>query len=466
MKSLLQSNFSPYVCQLLDSLNRLIGPIHLVGRVLRQALRNDFAVREIDLLVASSLSLCHQKLLEGGFPQVVMGKRHNSLLLPLKGDTPLKIIHISTLRHRPGHQATVEEDLLHRDITFNAMAFPWPDGKLIDPFGGQQDLQENRVRLVNGSDTLREEPLKALRFYRFIMQFAAESDPRDLELTEQTHLGRVSQERLRAEMDRFLSLPLTKKNSVALMRRFFNSPLGEQILPELATLKEVRDTNGDTRSAWEKSLDMMFAVSRPREGEKVSLLDLRWAALLHLVGKTACVIAPEDSVTPAPLLPGQMEETLRLVDTILERLHFSKRRQQRLHRLIAHLEFDDSPSDRALKRLIENDIPIEGLFRLIKAKRETQPNLVSAELERMAAECHRTLRRCQAISEAQNRLSPDDLAISGGELLDLVRQKPGAWIGQLQEWLVDQVTENPQNNRREVLEKLIREWIAQHGLPS
>lgn len=65
--------------------------------------------------------------------------------------------------------ATLETDLSRRDFTMNAMAMG-EDGKIIDPFGGQQDIKQGLIRLVGGVERLKEDPLRMLRAIRFSIQ--------------------------------------------------------------------------------------------------------------------------------------------------------------------------------------------------------------------------------------------------------------------------------------------------------
>ena len=163
-------SFPPAIHVLLDDLHHLIGPLFLVGGTVRKMLQNKGFSSEFNVLVQRPLSECQKRLVEGGHHSVTMGTKHNSLLLPLKGGKKSGAIEISTVRHRPDHPPTIEEDLLHRDLTVNAMAFAWPEGPLIDPFHGQEDLTEGRIRFVRGVATLEEDPLRALRFFRFAFQ--------------------------------------------------------------------------------------------------------------------------------------------------------------------------------------------------------------------------------------------------------------------------------------------------------
>ncbi|MBF0176525.1 MAG: CCA tRNA nucleotidyltransferase [Magnetococcales bacterium] len=455
----LQRGLSPFVHSLLDDLDRLIGPIFLVGDSLRDSLRNKAHPDELAILVSHPLPHCQRKLQDAGYAMAVMGNKHNSLLLPLKRKENPKMVEIATFRHRPSHPATVAEDLSHRDITANAMAFHWPDGPLIDPYNGRADLENNIIRLVNGAETLLEDPLRALRFFRFTLQLAGKPDQDDLKNSEETVPNHVAQERVRAEFDQIFTLLLRDRFSQDMVHRLFRSVLGRELLPEFAALQECPEVPGEPQSAWENSLRMLLNMTAPAAEEEVSFLDLRWASLLHQTGKGVC--GRKDAEGKIVDYPGFHEETMRINAGILSRLQFSKRRQRRINHMVQHLDVHQTMTDRGLRKLIEQTIPVEGLFRLLRAKKEALPNTTSEENLKIAEEFTRSMRRCHLTREAMLRLDPADLALTGGEILDLVRMAPGPWLGQLRQRLVEWVGQDPNRNQREFLVAQVREWILQ-----
>ncbi|MEO5378217.1 MAG: hypothetical protein H7832_10615 [Magnetococcus sp. DMHC-6] len=464
IKSIDIDHFAPSVKNLLDDIHRLIGPIYLVGGGLRNALHGKFDTNEMDLLVPEALAECRRKLLEGGIASVEMGNRLNSLTIRLKQDQLPRIIHLSTFRHRPAYPITVEEDLLHRDITQNAMAWPWPNGPLIDPFLGYQDLLDNYIRLVNGVDTILEDPIRALRFFRFTMQFQGIPNSSDLNLCMESSLGSVMQKLIRAELDRILSLPLTENTTKNHLITLFNSHLGSQILPEVANLKLTKKASKQGENDLEHTLRLVLAIKPPTEEEDISITDLRWAALLHLLDCEENFSEPtnQKKSSRSGLI---IEDKMQVSADILDRLDFINRRKRDILNLIYYLnKIPTTPTDRVLRRLFEMQIPLEGLFRLLAAKLEIKAHLKNSERDKKCQECHRTLQRCQNMRLAQKRLHPVDLALNGGDILDMVRQPSGPWLGQLLQKLIDWVTQDPSRNRRDHLERRVLEWISKNDL--
>ncbi|MBF0626044.1 MAG: CCA tRNA nucleotidyltransferase [Magnetococcales bacterium] len=446
----LQRGFSPFIHSLLDDLNRLIGPVYLVGGALRHALQHRIPPDELNLLSPHALSQCRQRLEEAGY-NTVLGIRHNSLLLPLKRQENPKVVEIATFRHHPGQPPSVEEDLSHRDITSNAMAFRWPDGPFIDPFQGRSDLQENCIRLVNGAATLTEDPLRALRFFRFTLQMSGRPDPRDLNQCAATLIGPVAHERIRGELDRIFSLPLRDSGSRDLLQHLFDCPLGRSLVPEFTLLMETAGPDG--ASAWLRSLGTLLIMTSPAPEEEVSFLDLRWTALLAEVGRIRTNHAEGE---------GKRDPTTGRVETLLQRLQFSKRRLRRITSLIQHLDLTLTPPERVLRRLLDSGTPVEGLFRLIRARQESEVR-DPEEIRKTGETFIRAMRRCQLMRESLKRLRPCDLALTGGEIMDMARLPPGPWLGKLREALVDWVGEDLRRNQRDMLANQVQQWLLNHA---
>jgi tRNA nucleotidyltransferase/poly(A) polymerase len=446
---------------LLDDLNHIIGPIYLVGGAVRNGLQNKPPTNDLNILVARSLAECKQLLKENGYLPTIATTRHNVLFLPLKGCEKPKTVEISTFRHRPEQKPTVEEDLLQRDITVNAMAYLWPNGPIIDPFNGQEDLNNRRIKLVNGAKTLKDDPLRALRFFRFALQLSFRPESYDLARSSETVLYDVTPDRLRVELDRILSFPLRTEPDRKLFRYMLNTTMGTNLLPQLDQLKIIIDSGNPTQTLWERTIRSILSFSSIPNNEELSLLDLRWSALF--IGISSTYGEREQLFSSAGLKTPQ-EESPVCCKQILESFCFSKRRHKRISNLLHHLSLDSTPSDRVLKRLLNDAIPLEGLYRLncawsqagipVDDKEPTNQRKAEARLQNI-------LSSCINIRKAKQRPRTNDLALSGGDMLNIVRKPPGPWLGKLQNLLIDFIDDDPGRNRPEILEKKIHKWILE-----
>ncbi|MEO5363200.1 MAG: hypothetical protein H7838_06200 [Magnetococcus sp. DMHC-8] len=495
MTSTFHHLFSPSIKTLLDDLDRLIGPLFLVGGTVRNMLQHRELSNELNILVSRPLAECHHRLMEGGYLSAARSSKrhevwtggHSSLLLPLttrfapvggrEGEESeatepvadqsphLSHLEVSTFRHRLEHPPTVEEDLLHRDLTVNAMAYAWPDGPLVDPFNGQADLAARRIRLVRGASTLEDDPLRALRFFRFLLQLDGLPEEADLLVAEETPMEMIPRKKLRAELDRLFSLPFTGPLRYPSIQRFFYSSLAQEIFIDMAT-PPICKTGETPANRCRRAIGLMMALTEPGPDELVPLHDLRWAALCFAMGELNCIA----------LEKGHTRSTLhglstRKIQEILKKFRFPQRRQQCIFQILHHMDTPLVPTDRVLLRLMGNDLPLPGLFRLIHAHQvvnvreadgEGQTEAArSATLQLLDGQLARVLARCQTLQKARLRPKSHELAITGGEILDLVRQPPGAWMTALMTELLEWISHDPTRNQRAQLYERVRDWVAQ-----
>lgn len=204
---------------------------------------------------------------------------------------------------------TLEQDLARRDLTINAMARR-PDGSLVDPYGGQQDLAERRLRHV--SNAFAEDPVRLLRTARFAARFG------DFEVAPETQtlMQRLVDE---GEVDALVSERVWQELAKGLMepwpRRMFEVLLGcgalKRLLPEVDALWGVPQPPAhhpevDTGEHLMLVLQQCAQVNAP--------LPVRWACLMHDLGKAT---TPQDQW---PRHLGHEQRSARLAQRVAERL--------------------------------------------------------------------------------------------------------------------------------------------------
>ncbi len=212
-----------------------------------------------------------------------------------------------------GDDVTLEDDLLRRDITINAMAMD-DDGNIIDPYNGKKDLEDKILRHV--SDAFVEDPLRVLRVARFAARFGFKVSPETSKLmkqiTESGELSNLVSERIWQELEKALAgkypsrflLVLRSVNALAVLfpeiECLFGVPQPKEHHPEI-------DTGLHT-------LMVLNQAARLTEDTEV-----RFAALVHDLGK---------GVTPEEMLPkhhGHEEAGVVLVESICERYKIPNR---------------------------------------------------------------------------------------------------------------------------------------------
>lgn len=307
--------------------------IYLVGGAVRDALLG-YPVVERDWVVVGARP---EELLRQGYQQV--GKDFPVFLHP---QTKEEYALARTERKR-GHgytgfavdcdpAVTLEDDLLRRDLTINAMAQD-AEGRIIDPHGGRADLELRLLRHV--SDAFVEDPLRVLRTARFAARYAhlgftvAPTTLRLMaDIVEQGELGHLPAERIWVELERALA----ERSPQVFIKVLRDCGALERLLPEVDALFGVPQAAAhhpeiDTGVHVLMALEQAAALSPDT--------DVRFAVLLHDLGK---------GVTPPAEWPRHIRHEERgaaLVDAVCERLRAPRRHSELaravcLHHLLCH----------------------------------------------------------------------------------------------------------------------------------
>ena len=186
----------------------------------------------------------------------------------------------------------VREDLARRDFTINAMAYNEKEG-LVDPFGGQADLQSGILRAVGvPHQRFTEDALRILRLYRFAARFGFSIDPPTAQAAQElcAHLDCVSVERIEEELAKLLSAPAP---AAYLDEKILGVVLPELSPEALAAAKPVVDAC----PAGEQALPVRLAALLLSLGEDGTRRTLR-----HLRCSNACI--EETAVLVREAVPG------------------------------------------------------------------------------------------------------------------------------------------------------------------
>lgn len=330
----------------------------------------------------------------------------------------------------------LESDLGRRDFTINAIALHPVERRFIDPYRGRRDLIKKRLQTVgSASRRFEEDPLRMLRLVRFQSVLGFKST-RKTELALKARLiARVSPERILTELNKML---LGQWVGPAL-EFFYRSGLMEEILPELAETASLPAGESHPFNLLGHSL-MSASFAAPQ-------LPLRWAALLHDLGK-------KNTLKREHALIGS-----EMAATILRRLRASNELINTVRVLVAEHMFEVHPhsSAAAIRRFIAKvGTPIA--FDLIKLRQadlaglNKDPRQILAYGEAMNA-------RINEIIAQENALTLADLAVDGQVLMDKLGLKPGPQVGQILNYLLEIVWSDPDLNEPERLLQAARNYL-------
>ena len=324
---------------------------------------------------------------------------------------------------------TLEDDQNRRDFTINAMAICLNKdrfGELVDPFNGVRDIELKIIRTPLDPDiTFSDDPLRMLRCIRFAtrLKFSIEQHTFEALGTNKERISIISQERITEELNKIL---LTEKPSIGFML-LDKCGLLDIILPEVAALKGIETVNGKShKDVFLHTLQVLDSVA-----QKSDKLWLRWAALLHDVGKPATKKFDEkigwtfynhnfigDKIT------GRMFKRLKL--PLSEDLRYVQKMVNLHMRPIALVE--EEITDSAVRRLLfEAGDDIDDLMALCEADITSKNEEKVKRYTQNLMIVRQKLKDIEEKDHVRNFQPP----ISGEEIMSTFQLKPCAQVGEI-----------------------------------
>jgi len=287
-KKALSSDIFRYITKAAEELDL---DCYVIGGFVRDFLldRNSGA-KDIDIVTVGSGITLAKKVADllPTKPKVQIFKTYGTAMLRFK-DIEIEFVgarkesYTENSRNPEVERGTLQDDQDRRDFTINAMALSLNEedfGKLLDPFNGVEDLKSGIIRTPLDPDiTYSDDPLRMLRAIRFATQLNFNIEKKSLEAITKnaSRIDIITPERIVVELHKIL---LSEKPSVG-FKLLDNTKLLERILPELTSLKGVEEEEGQThKDNFYHTLQVVDNISK-----KTNNLWLRWAALLHDIGK-------------------------------------------------------------------------------------------------------------------------------------------------------------------------------------
>ena len=357
---------------------------------------------------------------------------------------------------------TLEDDQNRRDFTINAMAICLNRhrfGELVDPFNGLADLEDGIIATPLDPDiTFSDDPLRMMRCVRFATQLNFQIEEKTFEALERMadRIKIVSGERIEVELNKIIMSPHPSKGFVDLQR----CGLLNIILPELAALDIVEQKNGRAhKNNFYHTLEVLENVVKSG-----GQLWLRWAALLHDIGKTKT-----KRWDPAIgwTFHNHNYVGAKMVSDLFRRLKLPMGMEMKYVQKLVDLHMrpqviaDSEVTDSAVRRLL-NDAgdDIDDLMLLCEAD-ITSKNEVK---KKMFLENFRMVREKLADLKEKDYKRLLQPVIDGNEIMEMFHLKPSREVGVLKQYLKDAVLDNQVENEREPLMRLLIEKARKMGL--
>ncbi|MET9122748.1 CCA tRNA nucleotidyltransferase [Streptomyces sp. NPDC004528] len=353
---------------------------------------------------------------------------------------------------------SIEEDLVRRDFTVNAMAVALPEKTFIDPHGGRDDLAARVLRTPGTPEqSFSDDPLRMMRAARFAAQLDFEVAP-DVVAAMTDMAGRieiVSAERVRDELNKLLLSAHPRKGLTLLV----DTGLSAHVLPELPALRLESDEHHRHKDVYDHSLIVLEqAMALEENGPD---LTLRLAALLHDIGKPRTRRFEKDGrvsfhhheMVGAKMTKKRMSE-----------LKYSNELVKDVSRLVElHLRFHGYGTgewtDSAVRRYVRDAGPLlERLHKLTRSDCTTRNKRKATALSRAYDGLEERIVQLQEQEELDS-IRPD---LDGNQIMEILGIGPGPAIGQAYKFLLELRLENGPTDHDTAVAAL-KEWWAEQG---
>lgn len=443
--------------------------VYIVGGYVRDLLMKRKASTDIDFVTEQSGIELAQNVAQDIDPKLKVSvfKTYGTAMIKYK-DLELEFVgarkesYTENSRKPEVEGGTLEDDQKRRDFTINAMAISLNKdnfGELIDPFNGVEDLEKEILRTpLEPAQTYSDDPLRMMRAVRFAstLGFTIEENSLEAIRQEAERIEIVSMERIMVEFNKIM---LSEKPSVGL-KLMEQTGLLKLVIPELIELKGVEEVEGQThKDNFYHTLEVVDNISVNTDN-----LWLRWAALLHDIGK-----APTKKFVEGTGWTFHGHEFLgsKMVKTLFQRLKLPLGSDMKYVQKMVKLSsrpialITDDASDSALRRLLfDAGEDLEELFTLCKADITTKNSKKQEKFKKNFEYVAVKIKEVEEKDQVRNFQPP----ITGEEIMEMFNLQPGREIGILKEKVKEAILEGEIPNEKEEATKFVIAEAEKLGL--
>ncbi|MFB9053019.1 CCA tRNA nucleotidyltransferase [Formosa undariae] len=442
---------------------------YVIGGFVRDFILNRGSVKDIDVVaIGSGINLARQvaKNLPNK-PRVQVFKTYGTAMLRYNGIEiefvgARKESYNEDSRNPVVENGTLEDDQNRRDFTINALALDLDEerfGNLLDPFNGIQDLEDKIIRTpLNPDITYSDDPLRMMRAVRFASQldFVIEAKSLDAITRNSERLEIITKERIIVELNKILESKVPSIGFLLLEK----TGLLNYILPELTALKGIDEVEGQRhKDNFYHTLEVVDNIS-----EHTDNLWLRWAALLHDIGKAP---TKRFSKKVGWTFHGHEYEGSKMTYHLFKRLKLPLNEKMKFVQKMVFMSSrpivlaQDIVTDSAVRRLVfDAGDTVEDLMTLCEADITTKNPKKFKKYHNNFKIVRDKIVEVEARDHVRNFQPP----ISGEEIMATFSLKPSKEIGQIKDVIKEAILEGDIPNEYEAAFQLMLKAGKKLGL--
>lgn len=422
---------------------------------------------DIDVVVVGSGVAVAEELGKELGAKVTIFKTYGTAMLRWR-DTEVEFVGARKESYTPESRnphvepGTLEDDQRRRDFTINAMAWSVNGdtfGELVDPFGGMEDLEDCIIRTPCEPDkTFSDDPLRMMRAVRFASQLGFDIDDETFDgiCRQAQRIKIITKERINVELNKILASP-APSIGLTLMH---HSGLLQYVLPELERMSGVeRRGKHAHKDNFEHTMKVLDNVAKQTDD-----LWLRWAALLHDIGKpTTKAYDPKHGWT------FHQHEVVgsKMIPQIFRRLKLPMNEPMRFVQKMVFLHMrpivlsEDLVTDSAVRRLLfEAGDDIEKLMTLCEADITSG---IDAKVKQFLKNFQLVRAKMQDLEE-RDRVRNFQPPITGDIIMKTYNLPPCSAIGEIKEVIKNAILDGIIPNEYDAAYQLMEEEAKRRGL--